>query len=61
MLAGAIARGVPAGWRWPEKMAARSLALSMWGSLVFLLNFEMKCVRTITREDYPASRITRSL
>jgi hypothetical protein len=28
--AGFVARGVPASWQWPEKMAARSLDLPMW-------------------------------
>ena len=28
--AGIVARAVPAGWQWPEKMAARTLDLPMW-------------------------------
>ena len=28
--AGIVARAVPASWRWPEKMAARSLAVPLW-------------------------------
>lgn len=30
-LAGPIARAMPASWLWPERMAARSLRLPMWG------------------------------
>ena len=30
VLAGIVARAVPASWQWPEKMAARSLDLPMW-------------------------------
>jgi hypothetical protein len=29
-LAGVVARAVPASWQWPEKMAARTLAMPMW-------------------------------
>lgn len=29
-LAGPIARAMPADWQWPERMAARTLALPMW-------------------------------
>lgn len=29
-LAGIVARAVPASWQWPEKMAARTLDMSMW-------------------------------
>lgn len=28
--AGIVARAVPASWQWPEKMAARTLAMPMW-------------------------------
>ncbi|SEK02151.1 hypothetical protein SAMN05428950_11320 [Sphingomonas sp. OV641] len=28
--AGVVARAVPASWQWPEKMAARTLAMPMW-------------------------------
>ncbi|WP_231621823.1 MULTISPECIES: DUF6118 family protein [unclassified Sphingomonas] len=28
--AGVVARAVPASWQWPEKMAARTLAMQMW-------------------------------
>lgn len=30
VFAGIIARAVPESWRWPEKMAARTLAMPMW-------------------------------
>ena len=30
VFAGIVARAVPAGWQWPEKMAARTLAMPMW-------------------------------
>lgn len=30
IFAGAVARTVPESWRWPEKMAARTLDLPMW-------------------------------
>ena len=30
LLAGGIARALPASWQWPEKMAARTLRMSMW-------------------------------
>ena len=30
VFAGIVARTVPASWRWPEKMAARTLAMPMW-------------------------------
>lgn len=29
-LAGPIARAMPDGWQWPERMAARTLDLPMW-------------------------------
>jgi hypothetical protein len=30
VFAGMVARAVPASWQWPEKMAARTLAMPMW-------------------------------
>jgi len=30
VFAGIVARAVPTSWQWPEKMAARSLAMPMW-------------------------------
>ncbi|MFL0588380.1 DUF6118 family protein [Sphingomonas olei] len=30
VFAGIVARAVPASWQWPEKMAARTLAMPMW-------------------------------
>lgn len=30
VFAGVVARAVPASWQWPEKMAARTLAMPMW-------------------------------
>jgi Family of unknown function (DUF6118) len=30
MLPGVIARAVPEGWHWPERMAARTMRLDMW-------------------------------
>ena len=30
VFAGIVARAVPANWQWPEKMAARTLAMPMW-------------------------------
>ena len=30
VFAGVVARAVPASWQWPEKMAARMLAMPMW-------------------------------
>ncbi|KKI21929.1 hypothetical protein XM50_01475 [Sphingomonas sp. Ag1] len=30
VFAGIVARAVPASWQWPERMAARSLAMPMW-------------------------------
>lgn len=30
VFAGIVARTVPASWQWPEKMAARTLAMPMW-------------------------------
>ena len=30
VLPGVVARSVPAGWSWPEKMAARTLGMEMW-------------------------------
>lgn len=30
VFAGVVARAVPAGWQWPERMAARTLAMPMW-------------------------------
>lgn len=30
VFAGIVARAVPSGWHWPEKMAARTLAMPMW-------------------------------
>lgn len=30
VFAGIVARAVPTNWQWPEKMAARSLAMPMW-------------------------------
>lgn len=30
VFAGVVARAVPASWQWPEKMAARALAMPMW-------------------------------
>jgi hypothetical protein len=30
VFAGIVARAVPTGWQWPEKMAARTLDLPMW-------------------------------
>lgn len=30
ILAGGLARSMPASWLWPERMAARSLRMPMW-------------------------------
>jgi len=30
VFAGVVARAVPASWQWPERMAARTLAMPMW-------------------------------
>ena len=30
VFAGIVTRAVPASWQWPEKMAARTLAMPMW-------------------------------
>lgn len=30
VFAGIVARAVPEGWQWPERMAARTLAMPMW-------------------------------
>lgn len=32
MLPGVLARTVPENWRWPERMAARTMRMDMWGA-----------------------------
>ena len=37
-LAGPVARAMPEGWHWPERMAARTLDLPMWGAGQRMMN-----------------------